>query len=267
MKKTLLLIGGLLAFATTNAQVYSASTLAEFSTWSIFDADGDTYNWGLYDLTGAGTAFDAQAECFLSFSYGDPAQGTPGALSPDNYVLSAPIDLSTLTNAELEWKIGTLDAAFAAENYSVYVVTDLSQLATATAVFTETLTAAQAAAIATRTVDISSVAGSATVYLVFRHHAVTDQYAILFDDVKIFNTASINENVITAAVFPNPAKDVLNINASEGIASFNIVTIDGKVVASSTSSSVNVSELTAGIYMYNATTVSGKVATGKFSKN
>lgn len=80
-------------------------------------------------------------------------------------------------------------------------------------------------------------------------------------------TAGINENVITASVYPNPASDVLNIKSTEEIEAVVISTMDGKVVAEGTSSSVNVSELNAGIYLYTATTVSGKVARGNFAKN
>lgn len=79
--------------------------------------------------------------------------------------------------------------------------------------------------------------------------------------------AGINENVIEAAVYPNPATDVLNIKAKEGIASVRVLTMDGKVVATSATTSVSVAGLTAGIYMYEAVTVSGKVARGNFAKN
>ncbi len=79
-------------------------------------------------------------------------------------------------------------------------------------------------------------------------------------------TSSIQENVISATVSPNPTSDVLNINAGEEVATVKIVTLDGKEVAIGTSASVNVSELSAGVYVYNVTTISGKIATGKFTK-
>lgn len=80
-------------------------------------------------------------------------------------------------------------------------------------------------------------------------------------------TAGLNENVIDAVVYPNPANNVLNIQAKEDLTSITVTTMDGKVVATSTTSSVNVAELTSGIYMYQAVTVSGKVARGNFAKN
>lgn len=78
--------------------------------------------------------------------------------------------------------------------------------------------------------------------------------------------AGIDENVITTSVYPNPANDVLNIVASEEIATVSIVALDGKVVANASSSSVNVAELKSGMYIYEVTTTSGKVARDTFMK-
>lgn len=78
--------------------------------------------------------------------------------------------------------------------------------------------------------------------------------------------AGVNENVITTSVYPNPANDVLNIVASEEISTTSIVSLDGKVIAKSNSSSVNVSELTSGMYIYEVTTTSGKVSRDTFMK-
>ncbi len=78
--------------------------------------------------------------------------------------------------------------------------------------------------------------------------------------------AGVNENVISAKVYPNPANDVLNISINEEIESVSIVTLDGKVVATSTGSTVNVAELTSGMYIYEITTANGNVARDTFMK-
>lgn len=80
-------------------------------------------------------------------------------------------------------------------------------------------------------------------------------------------TASIEENVIEASVYPNPANDVLNIKIDGTIESVVVTTLDGKVVASTTSNAVNVNELASGMYIYTVTTTEGKIATGNFAKN
>jgi hypothetical protein len=78
----------------------------------------------------------------------------------------------------------------------------------------------------------------------------------------------ISENeMIQASAYPNPANDVLNIKANEAIAGVTVMTLDGKIVSTSNEAFVNVADLNAGIYMYEAVTVSGKIARGNFAKN
>ena len=80
-------------------------------------------------------------------------------------------------------------------------------------------------------------------------------------------TNSVDENVVSTSVYPNPANTELNIKTTEEIASVVITTTDGKTVAKGNTSNINVSELNAGMYIYQVTTVSGKIGTGNFVKN
>lgn len=77
----------------------------------------------------------------------------------------------------------------------------------------------------------------------------------------------VNENVISTSVYPNPASSELNIKTSEEITSVVVTTTDGKTVATGNSSNINVASLNAGMYIYQVTTVSGKIGTGNFVKN
>jgi hypothetical protein len=79
--------------------------------------------------------------------------------------------------------------------------------------------------------------------------------------------AGIEENKLATSAYPNPASDVLNIEMNgETIESVNITTLEGKIVATSTVGTINISDLNAGMYIYNLTTVSGKISTGNFVK-
>lgn len=87
------------------------------------------------------------------------------------------------------------------------------------------------------------------------------------DDIRV-GQLGVNENSLsTVSVYPNPATTVLNIDSKEAISSVNIMTTDGKVVSTGTTSNINVEALNAGMYIYSVTTVSGKVETGNFVKN
>ncbi|MNR32334.1 hypothetical protein D3C85_1499100 [compost metagenome] len=89
----------------------------------------------------------------------------------------------------------------------------------------------------------------------------------IYPIINITSAAGLNENAISASVYPNPATDVLNIKTTEEIASVVITTTDGKTVATGNTSSINVASLNAGMYIYQLTTVSGKIGTGNFVKN
>jgi hypothetical protein len=67
-------------------------------------------------------------------------------------------------------------------------------------------------------------------------------------------------------VYPNPANDILNISTNGEILNVVISTLDCRVVKNSTLSTVDVSTLSPGIYIYNVN-VDGKVAKGNFVKN
>lgn len=94
--------------------------------------------------------------------------------------------------------------------------------------------------------------------------------ALAIFPVVNFVDNGIAENATTASVYPNPANDVLNFNLNGSATSIEILSLDGKVVASQnvtgTSASVNVAALTSGIYMYQVTTTNGVVTTNKFVK-
>lgn len=86
------------------------------------------------------------------------------------------------------------------------------------------------------------------------------------DAISISSSAGVIELSSNLKVYPNPANDVLNISANGEISNVVISTLDGKVVQTTNYTSVDVSNLTSGMYIYQVT-VNGKVSTGNFVKN
>jgi hypothetical protein len=283
MKKVLLSISAIVAAAAINAQttVYTATNLADYQAWSVIDLDQDTQAWGVFDfLTGnaggpVGTSFDAQGFVLGSFSW-DPETELP--LTPDNWAISPAINLTGYTSASLSWGRAAVDADFYAENYSVYVVTAAdatalgAALAAATPVYTETIATGNAWVV--RTVDVSSFDNTANVYVAIRHHACTDQFLLVVDDITITASgsgpASVVENAMNVNVYPNPADDVLNISMDLNGASVSVISMDGKVVASQvmsgTTATVDVANLVSGVYFYEVTAENGLVIRNSFVK-
>jgi hypothetical protein len=85
--------------------------------------------------------------------------------------------------------------------------------------------------------------------------------------VSILNVGINEANTLkTVIVYPNPANEVLNIKIEEEIQSVVLTSIEGKVVYQGNESSVNTSALRSGLYVYEVTSVTGKVAVGNFIK-
>jgi hypothetical protein len=278
MRKTLLFIALATVSGYSNAQVaYSASGLADFSNMTSVDADGDTQNWGVFDFMTAnngapvGTSFDAQGELLGSFSW-DPATQAP--LTPDNWIITPAIDLTSLTAATLSWGRASVDPDYEAENYSVYVVTAVDQtalltaLVAATPVYTETIAVGDEWL--ERSVNINSFAGQNNVYVAFRHHACTDEFILVIDDILVANTAGLEENKMDVSIFPNPAADVLNVNTSLEVTSVKVFGLDGKIVLSENvdgfNVQINIAELTSGAYIVEAIGANGGVVRTNFIK-
>lgn len=80
-------------------------------------------------------------------------------------------------------------------------------------------------------------------------------------------TSSVDElNTLSLSAFPNPAISELTVTAIEDVVAVSVINMEGKVVATAQGSKVDVSTLNSGVYMYEATTVSGAKAMNKFVK-
>jgi hypothetical protein len=267
MKKTLLSLGVVLAGFTASAQYFSASTAADFSNFSSYDADGDSLAWEISDLS-TDPALGGQGEVLMSFSY-DNATQSP--LTPDNILFTPVINLTGATGTiALQFKAGspeTTASGWYEEFLSVYAFDGYSNMAAALAspIHSEALEGGEEMFFFTY--NLSSFAGADSLIIAFRHHNSTDEFAIVLDEINVVNYLNINENVVDASVFPNPATDVLNISAKEEeVVTINVVTMDGKVVMTANGASANVADLRTGMYIYEAVMASGKVARGNFAK-
>jgi Secretion system C-terminal sorting domain/Concanavalin A-like lectin/glucanases superfamily len=76
-----------------------------------------------------------------------------------------------------------------------------------------------------------------------------------------FNTAKLE-----LAIYPNPAKSILNINTDEEINTIEIYTLEGKKVLESNTKQIDVSPITKGLYLVKIVTTANKTACKKFVK-
>ncbi|AIJ36753.1 T9SS-dependent choice-of-anchor J family protein [Flavobacterium psychrophilum] len=183
--------------ATQQTTVFSENfDGATIAPRTLTDRDGDTKNWGVYSTSAGSVAAGIVGKFAGSVSYQN------AALTPDN--------LMTFTNAiavpvgapSLSFTVSTRLATDFAENYAVYVTTsnDPNTIVQQNPVFTEIIAVGKTAII--NTVDLSAFAGQ-NIYLSFRHFDCTDQFILMLDDIKVYNTApaDIQVNVNTATQY------------------------------------------------------------------
>jgi len=194
MKKTLL--GAALILATgVSAQTYFEDDFSTAITnkWTLTDGDGDGSNWSRFDTQGP------QGNVATSASW----SSTGGALTPNNWMISNAIDLTSATGVtNLSWVVMAQDQAWPAENYSVYVNTsnNTADMIAGSAAFNEVMTATNGEYVS-RFVDLSAYNGQ-TVYVAFRHHNVTDQFRINIDDVSVAKVPN-NDLALTGLTVDN----------------------------------------------------------------
>ncbi|MFI0492273.1 T9SS type A sorting domain-containing protein [Flavobacterium sp.] len=102
---------------------------------------------------------------------------------------------------------------------------------------------------------------------------------VYFDDIKLNNspvaeTLGVQTNVLATKiqVYPNPTTDVLKVESSEALSSATIYSSDGRKVLSiskfgSSTTSINTSSFSKGVYLISFITTSGAKFTQQFIKN
>lgn len=260
MKKILLFISIISLSYNLNAQCDSNLPVMEtFDTntigvcWQIFNKDGDSYNWFWQQYS----AYNGGYKCITSSSFNTSA----GALTPDNWIISYPIDLtsySTNDNIQLSWKVRGELNGFSHEYYTIYAATSdqVSVLEASTVKRSEYVDEVGGnATFVTRTLNISELAGNMA-YIAFRHHNSTNQYRINIDDVSVSTSALGIEdfNKENFKFFYSKETQSLRVKSNNNPISYiKIYNILGQTVVNKTSSNyeenLNLSSLVDGMYI------------------
>lgn len=267
MKKIFTLFVALfVAFSFVNAQILSESFEGEVAGWSIYDGDGDGFNWSIQDFS----AMDATTPDGTKAGWSESFSNQYGtALTPDNWLITPQISIPA-GNATLTFYAWGVDASWAAEHLGIFVSAEemptdnTFPVDNFTQVFEQVTTGDQIQ----YTVDLSSYAGQ-NIYIAFRHYEITDMFVLALDLVEVTTgTTGIEDINVTANVYPNPASDVVNVNAAAQINDIELYNIAGQKVSTfnvnNTSAQINVAELANGIYFLKINTENGMV-TKKFN--
>ena len=251
---------------------YSLPYLNDFNdpaSWTtcqtFYDNDGDGNYW-FYQAFGDDTS-DLSAN---SASY---INGV-GALTPDNWVVMGPIDLTNVSDALLEWQVMGLDPNWCQENYTIYVgsSSNYSDLINSSVSFNETITSGGDAcgSWANRSLDISAATGE-LVYIGMRHHDVTDMYYLNIDNVSVTSSTMSNEDFTLQNIDYsfNQETNLLRVTSEEMLSNIQIYNMLGQKVLNQdlndTSALLNLSSLSSSIYIVNVEGNNSKTKTFKLA--
>ena len=135
-------------------------------------------------------------------------------------------------------------------------------LATVAGTYTSNYTSPAASDFKDGEVDLTPFAGQDNVIIKFEF---TSGYGnnIIVDDINITSgplaVATVDDSKLS--IFPNPVKDVMNISYDKAINQIDVYDVNGKLVKTYTTvdNTINVSDLSDGIYMLNIKTEEGLV--------
>lgn len=226
----------------------------DISDWTLYDEDGDTFNWSVVQIQDdAGAPVNTPVLRSASWS--------TVALTPDNYAVSPAIDLSAedgTNTITLNWDVSAADAAYADENYTVYVATgnQVTDLTASSVSFNELVTdngPGGSDNFYTKSLDVTSFAGQ-TIYIGFRHHNVSDEFTIEIDNVSVTSDSSLNTKNFESISFSHFINDgSLHIESDFQLENINIYNIIGKQVSNEVlngnNASINLSSLQSGVYL------------------
>ena len=264
------------ATATHTVNVYScdqAQTLPYFDgfeggmgCWTTNDADGDGYAW-VDNITSEWPyqAYEGNG-CILSASY----INNVGPLEPDNWAISPAIVIPS-EGAQLTFYVAAQDASYAGEHYGVYVSTSGVNPSNFTLLYEEDLDADGGPRDqgTWKQKHVNLPYGGQTIHIAIRHFNCTDMFWMLVDNVNVTPGVGVeNHDEMSAKIYPNPANNVLNINATCNINRIEVYNVMGQMVgmyeANDVNAQINTTAFANGVYTVKIATENG-TTTKKFT--
>ncbi len=194
--------------------------------------------------------------CFYTFA----ATAPPAPAQNNDWLISPQITLGT-TNTVKFWA-KACNATYAAEKFSVWISTTDTTPANFTQISAATVTTPGIAYIQ-YSYNIPATYDGTPVYIGIKCTSA-DQFGFAVDDFSVSAVALATENFFASnfAVYPNPATDVVNINAKNStltIDAIQITDLNGRTVKTvkGMTNQINISELNAGVYFLKVTTDQG----------
>ena len=191
--------------------------MVDFHCWDVIDANNDNSTW--YLLEGFGAVNNS-----LNFE-------TEAPITPDDYLVSPTYTIPEEGHYEVTFVVQPGDAQAFAENYSVYVSTEGTEVENfTTPIFTETITEPR---IYQHSISLDAYAGQ-NVNIAFRHHDCSGQVALVIRSVVVREMPVPENAVILGPTSAIVDQEVVYTASAEGTVESYSWTIDGSAVNSTT---------------------------------
>ena len=239
--------------------------------WSVIDADGDGYTWepstepfSYYDgVDLSGTGYNDSYGFILSGSF---SNALGAALTPDNWLITPALVIPS-SGATLTFYVAAQDAGYANDHYGVYVSTTGTNPSNFTLLYEEDLDAdgGPRAGGTWKQKHVNLPYGNQTIYLAIRHFNCEDMFLIDIDDFSVTAGVGVENHEMDATIYPNPANNVLNINANSNINRVEVYNMMGQMVGSYTANDmntqINTTSFANGVYTVKISTENGTTTT------
>lgn len=227
--------------------------------WFSVDADGDSYDWmrqadpstyAYSTHTGIGCAYSE------SFSL---AAGGP--LFPDNWLISTKFTVSNLKN-ELAWWVSPHgDPGMLNDHYSVSISAGGTNPADFTELYMEDILTQ---GWNLKTLSLNAFMGQES-RIAIRHYWSYNKWQVKLDDIAVVPEGTVSIDEANPAnnlnIYPNPARDIININSSETIKKVSVYNTLGVLIETmninATNCKLNCSRYAEGLYIIKLETAGG----------
>lgn len=200
----------------------------------------------MFDEDPLGQVLSMSAESFFMFM---------SDVDIDNWLISPTLTMPAEGSFDLTWKVMTYTSSYPTDHYAAYVIDENGN---ETMLHEETL-GPQNASFAQRVASLpAGISGNFKV--AFRHWDCMGGYVLILDDIQLVPSGTVtgidNAEGVNVAIYPNPASQVLNIQA-EGLKEVEILDLTGRTVLTAATGHINLSGIASGIYMVRVTTADG----------
>jgi hypothetical protein len=223
-------------------------TTENLAGWTIEDANADGYTWKIATTGGNNAPYCAQ------YSYNS-------ASAANDWLITKCISLQASKTYKVSYYYEVKSSTYP-EAFTVNIGNAPTSSAQTTSIATYSnltnTTYTQGSANFT-------VSADGTYYIGFQCNSAANEYVLYLDDINISDVTGIDVNTdnFSFNVYPNPAKDMINIAATSKINRVKMLNVFGQVVFASdidnTNTTINTANLADGIYYIQAETENGLI--------